>query len=200
MLPRWVDGVEREALIRPVGEQVTQLSLPQQSRHRIFHHLHDSIACQAETVHRDDVADDDTTICGNLYDSSATMEFPFERTPGLRVAIVNQDMSALHEIQRRGRMLVPFYVRGRSLCGMPRRDVPGPLKAVISESPVLRMQPVSQKPFTAPKGVFLMTPPNFDPEPGFPQTHKAAAAIRHAIETSRPGKARFSPPGGAHVW
>src|SRR5260370_33751510 len=114
MLPRWEDGVEREALIRPVGEQINQLSLPQQSRHHIFHHLHDSIACQAETVHGDDVADDDTTICGNLYDSSATMELPFERTAGLRVAIIYQDMSVGHEILRRGRMLVPFEVRGRS--------------------------------------------------------------------------------------
>ena len=114
MLPRWVDGVEREALIRPVGEQVNQLSLPQQSRHRIFHHLHDSIACQAETVHGDDVADDDPTMCGNLYDSSATMELPFERTAGLRVAIIYQDMSARHEIQRLGWMLVPFEVGGRS--------------------------------------------------------------------------------------
>ena len=67
MLPRWVDGVEREALIRPAGEQVNELSLPQQSRHRIFHHLHDSIACQAETVHGDDVAEDDTTICGKQF-------------------------------------------------------------------------------------------------------------------------------------
>src|ERR1700679_1053423 len=114
MLPRWVDGVEREALIRPVREQVNQFSLPQQSRHRIFHHLDDSIACQAETVHRDDVADDDMTICGNLYDSSASMEFPFERTPGFWVSIVNQDMSVRHEIQRRGWVLVPFEIRGRS--------------------------------------------------------------------------------------
>src|ERR1700722_15058454 len=114
MLPRWVDGVEREALIRPVGEQVNQLSLLQQPRHRIFHHLHNSIACQAEIVHGDDVADDDTTICRNLHDSSATMELPFEWTAGLRVAIIYQDMSVGHEILRRGRMLVPFEVRGRS--------------------------------------------------------------------------------------
>jgi len=44
-----------------------------------------------------------------------------------------------------------------------------------------------------------MTLPNFDPEPGFPQTHKAAAAIRHAIETTRPGKIVFLSTVGAHV-
>src|SRR5580704_7213909 len=114
MLPRRVDGIERKALIRPIREQVNQFPLIQQPRHRIFHHLHDSIACQAETVHRDDVADDDVTICGNLYDSSATMEFPFERTSGLRVAIINQDMSVRHELLRRGWMLVSFEVSGRS--------------------------------------------------------------------------------------
>jgi NAD(P)H dehydrogenase (quinone) len=44
-----------------------------------------------------------------------------------------------------------------------------------------------------------MTPPNYDPEPGFPQTHQAAAAIRHAIETTRPGKIVFLSTVGAHV-
>lgn len=48
-------------------------------------------------------------------------------------------------------------------------------------------------------GVFLMTPPNFDPEPGFPQTKHAAAAIRHAIESARPRKIVFLSTVGAHV-
>src|ERR1700691_2733772 len=114
MLSRRVDGVEREALIRPSREQVNQLPLLQQPRHRILHHLHDSIACQTEIVHGDDVTDDDVTICGRLYDSSATMEFPFERTSSLRVAIINQDMSVRHQVLRRSWMLVSFEGRGSS--------------------------------------------------------------------------------------
>jgi len=55
------------------------------------------------------------------------------------------------------------------------------------------------KAFQGAEGVFLMTPPDYDPEPGFPQTHKAAAAIRHAIETARPGKIVFLSTVGAHV-
>jgi NAD(P)H dehydrogenase (quinone) len=55
------------------------------------------------------------------------------------------------------------------------------------------------KAFHGVEGVFLMTPPNYDPEPGFPDTHKAAAAIRKAIETSRPGKVVFLSTVGAHV-
>jgi NAD(P)H dehydrogenase (quinone) len=55
------------------------------------------------------------------------------------------------------------------------------------------------KAFHGVEGVFLMTPPNYDPEPGFPETHKAAAAIRKAIETSRPGKVVFLSTVGAHV-
>jgi NAD(P)H dehydrogenase (quinone) len=55
------------------------------------------------------------------------------------------------------------------------------------------------KAFHCVEGVFLMTPPNYDPEPGFPDTHKAAAAIRQAIETSRPGKVVFLSTVGAHV-
>jgi uncharacterized protein YbjT (DUF2867 family) len=55
------------------------------------------------------------------------------------------------------------------------------------------------KAFQGAEGVFLMTPPDYDPEPGFPQTHNAAAAIRHAIETARPGKIVFLSTVGAHV-
>jgi NAD(P)H dehydrogenase (quinone) len=53
--------------------------------------------------------------------------------------------------------------------------------------------------FRGAEGVFLMTPPNYDPEPGFPETHKAAAAIRQAIETARPGKVVFLSTVGAQV-
>jgi len=55
------------------------------------------------------------------------------------------------------------------------------------------------KAFDGTEGVFLMTPPDFDPEPGFPQTHRAAGAIRQAIETTRPGKIVFLSTVGAHV-
>jgi NAD(P)H dehydrogenase (quinone) len=55
------------------------------------------------------------------------------------------------------------------------------------------------KAFQGVEGVFLMTPPNYDPEPGFPETHKAAAAIRQAIETSQPGKVVLLSTVGAHV-
>lgn len=55
------------------------------------------------------------------------------------------------------------------------------------------------KAFHDAEGAFLMTPPEYDPEPGFPQTHKAAAAIRRAIETTRPGKVVLLSTVGAHV-
>ena len=55
------------------------------------------------------------------------------------------------------------------------------------------------KAFHDTEAVFLMTPPNYDPEPGFPETHKVAAAIRQAIETARPGKIVFLSTVGAHV-
>jgi len=55
------------------------------------------------------------------------------------------------------------------------------------------------KAFEGTEGVFLMAPPNYDPEPGFPETHKAAAAIRQAIETTRPGKVVFLSTVGAQV-
>ena len=55
------------------------------------------------------------------------------------------------------------------------------------------------KAFQGAEGVFLMTPPNYDPEPGFPETHVAAEAIRQAIEAAQPGKIAFLSTVGAHV-
>jgi NAD(P)H dehydrogenase (quinone) len=53
--------------------------------------------------------------------------------------------------------------------------------------------------FTATDGVFLMTPPNYDPEPAFPDTLANASAIRTAIETARPARVVFLSTVGAHV-
>src|SRR5580700_7421759 len=53
--------------------------------------------------------------------------------------------------------------------------------------------------FAGADGVFLMTPPNFDPEPGFPQTQANAIAIEKAIVAARPGKVVFLSTVGAQV-
>jgi NAD(P)H dehydrogenase (quinone) len=42
------------------------------------------------------------------------------------------------------------------------------------------------KAFEGTDGVFLMTPPNYDPQPGFPVTQANAAAVKIALETARP--------------
>lgn len=55
------------------------------------------------------------------------------------------------------------------------------------------------KAFHDAKGLFLMTPPDYDPDPGFPQTHEAAKAIRRAIETARPEKIVFLSTVGAQI-
>ena len=55
------------------------------------------------------------------------------------------------------------------------------------------------KAFRGVDGVFLMTPPNYDPEPGFPDTQRIAAALRAAIEASRPAKIVFLSTVGAQV-
>src|ERR1700721_4071094 len=53
--------------------------------------------------------------------------------------------------------------------------------------------------FAGADGVFLMTPPNYDPEPGFPQTRANAIAIEKAIVAGRPGKRVFSSRAGPQV-
>ena len=51
--------------------------------------------------------------------------------------------------------------------------------------------------FRGVEGVFLMTPPNYDPEPGFPDARRNAEAIRAAIEKSCPQKVVFLSTVGA---
>jgi uncharacterized protein YbjT (DUF2867 family) len=53
--------------------------------------------------------------------------------------------------------------------------------------------------FTGVEGVFLMTPPNYDPEPGFPQTQANAVAIEKAIAATLAGKVVFLSTVGAQV-
>ena len=55
------------------------------------------------------------------------------------------------------------------------------------------------KAFSGADGVFLMTPPDFDPEPGFPKTHEAIAAIKAAIAAAQPAKVVFLSTVGAQV-
>lgn len=55
------------------------------------------------------------------------------------------------------------------------------------------------KAFEGTDGVFLMTPPNYDPLPGFPQTQATAVAIKKALETARPKQVVFLSTVGAHV-
>src|ERR1700726_3629871 len=53
--------------------------------------------------------------------------------------------------------------------------------------------------FAGADGVFLMTPPDYDPEPGFPQTRANGIAIAKAIVAAPPGKVVFLSTVGAQV-
>ncbi|MFM0290727.1 NmrA family NAD(P)-binding protein [Paraburkholderia megapolitana] len=53
--------------------------------------------------------------------------------------------------------------------------------------------------FKGTDGVFFMTPPNYNPEPGFPQTQRNCVSVKRAIEIARPGKIVFLSTVGAHV-
>ncbi|WP_424631266.1 NmrA family NAD(P)-binding protein [Bradyrhizobium sp. SYSU BS000235] len=55
------------------------------------------------------------------------------------------------------------------------------------------------KAFAGADGVFLMTPPNYDPEPGFPQTRKILDAVSAAIKAARPGRVVYLSTVGAQA-
>jgi uncharacterized protein YbjT (DUF2867 family) len=53
--------------------------------------------------------------------------------------------------------------------------------------------------FAGADGVFMMTPPNFDPAPGFPDTVAVAAAVIAAARAARPGRLVYLSTVGAHA-
>jgi NAD(P)H dehydrogenase (quinone) len=42
--------------------------------------------------------------------------------------------------------------------------------------------------FTSVAGVFILPPPNFDPEPGFPEAKAVISAVRQALDATRPAR------------
>jgi NAD(P)H dehydrogenase (quinone) len=55
------------------------------------------------------------------------------------------------------------------------------------------------KAFSGVEGVFVLMPPNYDPEPGYPQTVASNAAVRSALLAANPPKVVVLSTVGAHV-
>ena len=53
--------------------------------------------------------------------------------------------------------------------------------------------------FKGAAGVFVLVPPNFDPSPEFPEAQAVAAALRSALDASRPGKVVYLSTIGAQA-
>jgi uncharacterized protein YbjT (DUF2867 family) len=53
--------------------------------------------------------------------------------------------------------------------------------------------------FEGAEAVFLLVPPNFDPEPGFPEARAIGAALRSALETARPARVLYLSTIGAQA-
>jgi NAD(P)H dehydrogenase (quinone) len=53
--------------------------------------------------------------------------------------------------------------------------------------------------FQGVEGVFVLVPPNFDPEPGFPEAHATAETLRSALEQARPGRVVYLSTIGAQA-
>jgi len=51
--------------------------------------------------------------------------------------------------------------------------------------------------FAEAEGVFILAPPNFDPEPGFPEARSLATTLRSALLAARPGKVVYLSTIGA---
>ncbi|MGA2420790.1 MAG: NmrA family NAD(P)-binding protein [Candidatus Acidiferrum sp.] len=53
--------------------------------------------------------------------------------------------------------------------------------------------------FEGAEAVFVLVPPNFDPEPGFPEAHAIANTLRSALEHTRPGRVVYLSTIGAQA-
>lgn len=53
--------------------------------------------------------------------------------------------------------------------------------------------------FAGTEGAFVLVPPVFDPQPGFPEARSVAASVRAAIEAARPGKVVYLSTIGAQA-
>ncbi len=53
--------------------------------------------------------------------------------------------------------------------------------------------------FKGVEGVFILVPPNFDPQPGFPEARAIAATLKSALETARPQRAVYLSTIGAQA-
>jgi NAD(P)H dehydrogenase (quinone) len=53
--------------------------------------------------------------------------------------------------------------------------------------------------FQGVEGVFVIVPPNFDPEPGFPEAQATATILRSALEQARPGRVVYLSTIGAQA-
>lgn len=53
--------------------------------------------------------------------------------------------------------------------------------------------------FEGVNGAFILVPPVFDPEPGFPEARSIAASLRSALETARPGRVVYLSTIGAQA-
>lgn len=67
----------------------------------------------------------------------------------------------------------------------------------VAEVPAMDDVPALIAALAKADGVFLLNPPNYDPAPGFPDTHCVAAAFAEALEATRPKQAVFLSSIGA---
>lgn len=69
----------------------------------------------------------------------------------------------------------------------------------VAEVPAMDDAAALTDAFAEADGVFLLNPPNYDPAPGFPDTHSVANAFSEALQKARPAHAIFLSSIGAQV-
>jgi len=90
---------------------------------------------------------------------------------------------------------------GKSVRGVVRdqaRAVSWAEKGVELVTADVNDAPALEKAFCGLEGVFVMAPPNFAPEKGYPETRAIVSSLRQALAAARPAKVVYLSSVGAH--
>src|ERR1700722_7541591 len=68
----------------------------------------------------------------------------------------------------------------------------------VAEADINDAQPMAAA-FQGADGVFILIPPIFDPQPGFPEAHAIAANLKFALDSARPARTVYLSTIGAQA-
>ena len=109
-MPRRVEGIQRKALIGPVGKQLDQRARFERWGKPEVEHLRHCMAVFADAVQGPGIVDHQPSAGGDVDVLAGPVEFPAKRPAGLGVAKVDAHVLAVFQILRVGRAAMALKI------------------------------------------------------------------------------------------